>query len=85
MSTIDDLVDEVTAKIMRTVNRLAPSVQYGVFVSAEPDNTNLSYITIDGRPYHNVTKAVSVTGLVAGNNCIIISGGAVPLTIIAQL
>jgi hypothetical protein len=84
MSTTDDLIDEISAKIKRMTGYYAPTVVYGTFVAAEAD-PNLSYITIDERPYRNVAKLTSVVGLVQGNNCIVISGGAVPLTIIGVL
>jgi hypothetical protein len=84
MSSTDDLIDEISAKIKRMTGQYAPAVMYGVFVAAE-DDPLLSYITIDNRPYRNVTKAASVTGLVAGNTCIVIAGGSVPLTIIGYL
>lgn len=84
MSSVDDLIDEITAKVKRVTGVYAPSVMYGVFVAVE-DDPLLSYITIDGRPYRNVTKTVSVTGLVAGNICVVIAGGSVPLTIVGVL
>lgn len=82
--TPDDVVDAMTAKTMRLVNKGSPTVMYGTWIAAE-SNSRYSQVNIDGLVKRNVGKLASVTGLVPGSLCIIITGGSVPLIIIGTM